>query len=87
MYMSRKEVMMPHTWWWLNVVAMLVVGVCFVCGEPSDLENELRVLNKQVTTLLDRRREDLESIEGNLRKQLFQSPELVKVQEELQALR
>lgn len=71
----------------MNVVAVLVVAVCFVCGETSDLENELRVLNKQVTTLLDRRREDLQSIEENLRKQLFQSPELVKVQADLQALR
>ncbi|KAL3285023.1 hypothetical protein HHI36_019151 [Cryptolaemus montrouzieri] len=53
----------------------------------SELKEQLRVLSKQVTTLMDRRREDLDIIEENMRKKLYQTPELVEIKEALKALR
>ncbi|KAH0818810.1 hypothetical protein GEV33_003981 [Tenebrio molitor] len=72
---------------WVKV-AFVVVGVCSAaCGEPSALEEQLRVLGKQVTTLLDRRREDLASIEDNMRRKILSGPELGDVREEMRKLR
>ncbi|RZC42488.1 APG6 domain containing protein, partial [Asbolus verrucosus] len=72
---------------WVTV-ALVAVGVCSTaCGESSALEEQLRVLSKQVTTLLDRRREDLASIEDNMRRKILASPELGDVREEIRKLR
>ncbi|EFA00353.2 Protein scabrous-like Protein [Tribolium castaneum] len=66
---------------------VLLVLSTAACGGSSDLEEQMRVLTKQVTTLLDRRREDLASIEDNMRKRMLQSPEIGDVREELRRLR
>lgn len=54
---------------------------------PSELREQLRVLSKQVTALLDRRREDLEMIEENLRRKLYETPELEDIKNALKTLR
>ena len=69
------------------VAALVAVGVCSACGESSALEEQLRVLSKQVTTLLDRRREDLASIADDLRRKVLSSAELGDVRDEMQKLR
>lgn len=78
------------------VVIYAVLGCCGVCltsGDEmmtsSDLQEQLRVLSKQVTTLLDRRTEDLTIIEDNIRKKLLrhQPEELVDVRNDMHKLR
>lgn len=56
-------------------------------GESSDLEEQMQVLSKQVTALLDRRKEDLDSIAKTMRENLAKSQELVDVREEMNSLR
>lgn len=53
----------------------------------SELRDQFRVLSKQVTALLDRRREDLEIIEENMRRKLYETPELEDIKNALKALR
>lgn len=75
---------------WFNIVVLLFTnGVIFACGESesSDLKEQFSVLSKQVTTLLDRRRDDLQLIEDSLRKKLAGSQELLDVKDELKNLR
>ncbi|KAK9891407.1 hypothetical protein WA026_014645 [Henosepilachna vigintioctopunctata] len=55
--------------------------------DSSELKEQLRVLSKQVTTLLDRRREDLQIIEENMLKKLYETPELEDIKRTLKALR
>lgn len=73
------------------VLLLVLGGVCSIaCGDDtSDLEEQLRVLTKQVTSLLDRRREDVANIEDNMRKTILasSSTELGEVREEMQKLR
>lgn len=71
---------------WLYIV-VLVTSVILTCAENYNLEQELKVLSKQVTTLLDRRRDDLKLIEDSLRRKLTGSQELQDVKDELQNLR
>lgn len=65
----------------------VLVGVCFDCCASETNEQQLKVLSKQVTALLDRRREDIAIIEENMRKNLAKSQELVDVKEEMKILR
>lgn len=53
----------------------------------SDVEEQLKVLSKQVTALLERRREDLQIIEESMRKKLTKSQEFEDVREEMKNLR
>lgn len=69
---------------WLRLAVVLVASV--ICA-ASDLEQDLRTLSKQVSTLLDRRRDDLRLIEDSLRRKLIGSREILDVKEELQNLR
>lgn len=72
-------------WWWS--VATLVFSAIAARGDHGDLEEQLRVLSKQVTTLLDRRSEDLRSIEDDMRRKLSESQDLTDVKEEIKNLR
>lgn len=58
---------------------------CVLCSDTTD--QQLKVLSKQVAALLDRRREDIQIIEENMRKSLAKSQELVDVKEEMKILR
>ncbi|XP_044762095.1 protein scabrous isoform X1 [Coccinella septempunctata] len=55
--------------------------------DSSDLREQFRVLSKQVTALLERRREDLEIIEQNMRKELYETPEFQDIKNALKTLR
>lgn len=71
-----------------SVFVAILASVCFnccVCSDATDLQ--LKVLSKQVSALLDRRREDIQIIEENMRKSLAKSRELVDVKEEMKILR
>lgn len=71
------------------VLLFAVVLLCAVCAAEIEggLEQQMRVLSKQVTALLDRRQEDIQLIEDNMRKTLAKSQELVQVKEEMKNLR
>lgn len=69
-------------------VTTLVFFVCLrICVCETTNEQKLDVLSKQVSTLLDRRREDIAIIEENLRKKLARTQELADVKEEMKILR
>lgn len=73
---------------WLRLSVVLILGVIAVRGgERSDLEEQMRVLGKQVTALLNKRTEDLKSIEDNMRRKLSHSQEFIDVREEIKGLR
>lgn len=73
------------------VLLLTIVNLLTSCAadhnNKNNLENELKLLSKQVTTLLDRRRDDLKLIEDSLRRKLSASSELLDVKEELRNLR
>lgn len=70
------------------VGAVLILGaVCLTRGDNSDLEKQLRVLNRQVTTLLEKRNEDLKSIEDNMRKTIYDIPDLEIIRNDVKTLR
>lgn len=69
----------------LAAVALLA-NWCVVDGS-SDLEERMGVLSKQVTALLERRSEDLKSIEESMRRKLMEDGQLVDVKEEIRSLR
>nr|XP_022907876.1 protein scabrous [Onthophagus taurus] len=52
-----------------------------------DVEDQLKVLNKQVTALLENRREDIEMIGESMRVKLTKSKEFEEVREEMKSLR
>lgn len=64
--------------------SFLTLGVVAVAAADDE---QLKVLSRQVKALLDRREEDVRSIEDNLRKKLFASPEIENVLEEMKNLR
>ncbi|KAG5885039.1 hypothetical protein JTB14_018635 [Gonioctena quinquepunctata] len=68
------------------VVMFIFSGTCSTCAE-SDLETDFRVLSKQVTALLDKRREDMKSIEQHVMKAIFDTPELLDLRNEVKKLR
>ncbi|GJQ71173.1 putative signaling receptor binding protein [Trypoxylus dichotomus] len=81
-----------------NIRALVSTLCCFVvvvaniapiaCATiDSDVEEQLKVLSKQVTALLERRREDLQIIEESMRKKLTKSQEFEDVREEIKNLR
>lgn len=67
--------------------------VCVTCATRADddgvlsMEEQLAVLAKQVKALTERRREDLESIEDNMRRKLTMSQDFLDVREEIRSLR
>ncbi|KAJ8964129.1 hypothetical protein NQ317_018150 [Molorchus minor] len=64
------------------VVLFAVAGVRLACVGCVDLQEQLNVLSKQVTVLLERRKEDIRSIEDNIRKSIYDSPELIGMRDE-----
>lgn len=70
------------------VRTVLILGVmCLTRGDNSDLEKQLRVLNKQVTILLEKRNEDVKSIEDNMRKTIYDIPDLEIIRSDVNTLR
>lgn len=68
-------------------IAVVVIVAPIACATASDVEEQLKVLSKQVTALLERRREDLQIIEESMRKKLTKSQEFEDVREEMKNLR
>lgn len=72
----------------LHCYCLAAAGAATVSSsDASSLEEQMRLLSKQVGALLDRRREDIQIIEDNMRKSLEKSKELVGVKEEMKNLR
>lgn len=71
----------------MRVMCSVVIVVFIACATASDVEEQLKVLSKQVTALLERRREDLQIIEESMRKKLTKSQEFEEVKEEMKNLR
>lgn len=69
-----------------TLVTVTLFTLCAVEG-TSDLEGRMQVLSKQVTALLERRSEDLKSIEESMRKKLVKDEQLGDVKEEIRNLR
>lgn len=65
------------------------MSVCsFNCCHANDnIEQQLKVLSKQVTTLLDMRRDDIRIIEESMKKKLLRSQEFVELKDQLKILR
>lgn len=70
-----------------TAVVVLSCATVTNAAAASDLEIELRVLSKQVTTLMERRRDDLKLIEEDLAKKLANSQEINDMRKEIQDLR
>lgn len=68
----------------LVVLSLTHLNFC-VCGDT--VEQQLKVLSKQVTALLDMRKDDIQIIEENLRKKLLRSQELVEIRDGIKFLR
>ncbi|XP_072396424.1 protein scabrous [Diabrotica undecimpunctata] len=68
------------------VLTLVVVTLCFQCAE-CDLEEDFRVLSKQVTALLDKRKEDVKIIEEHIKRAIFDIPEIVEMRNEIKKLR
>lgn len=58
-----------------------------VLEDEVNLRDQLKMVSKQVTALLERRAEDLKSIEEHMRRKLTRSQELSDVREEIRNLR
>lgn len=73
----------------MSVAALAMVVLLTLCGAEgsSDLEEQMKVLSKQVTALLERRSEDIKSIEESMRKKLIEDEQLVNVKEEIRNMR
>lgn len=73
----------------MSVAALAMVILLTLCGaeSSSDLEEQMKVLSKQVTALLERRSEDIKSIEESMRKKLIEDEQLVNVKEEIRNMR
>lgn len=73
----------------MSVAALVIVTLFTLCAVDgsSDLEDRMQVLSKQVTALLERRSEDLKSIEESMRKKLVEDEQLGDVKEEIRNLR
>lgn len=69
------------------VVAVSIAFTSASGAADSDVGEQLKVLSKQVTALLERRREDLQIIEESMRKKLTKSQEFEDVREEMKNLR
>ncbi|KAF7273008.1 hypothetical protein GWI33_014245 [Rhynchophorus ferrugineus] len=52
-----------------------------------DADYDLKVLSKQVKVLVERRAEDLKSIEDSVRKTVFNGPEVEELKEQVRSLR
>lgn len=79
---------MCGTMWVFSVSVFIFTGTFFTCCvECSDFQEQLSVLSKQVTALLDRRKEDMQSIEENVRRSVYNSPEIMDLRNEVKNLR
>lgn len=67
-------------------VLTIVFIFCFECVY-CDLEEDFRVLSKQVTILLDKRKEDVKIIEEHMKKAIFDMPEIVEMKNQIKKLR
>ncbi|CAH0386226.1 unnamed protein product [Bemisia tabaci] len=69
------------------VCVLFCVAVIGVFGADESIEDVVRVLQKQMTTLLTRRQEDLKLLESSLRHSLEKNFELSDLRSEVQKLR
>lgn len=69
------------------ILIVLLTNLINLISGNNVVEDDLKLLSKQVKTLLDRRRDDLKLIEDSLRKKLISSSELLDVKDELKILR
>lgn len=72
------------------VLVTLTRGGASSEGEKAvadDVQEQLRVLSKQVTALLERRKEDLRIIEEDMRRQLLKSREMEEFRIQMEDLR
>lgn len=68
------------------IIAMMVLACC--CGwVKSDLEEDFRVLSRQVSVLLDKRTEDVKSIEDHIRTAILDMPEIADIRTEIKKIR
>lgn len=67
-------------------VLTIVFIFCFECVY-CDLEEDFRVLSKQVTILLDKRKEDVKIIEEHMKKAIFDMPEIAEMKNQIKKLR
>lgn len=66
----------------------IIVSVCInCCHGDTTIEQQLNVLSKQVSTLLDMRRDDIRIIEESMKKKLLRSQEFVELKDQLKYLR
>ncbi|KAJ8950648.1 hypothetical protein NQ318_010848 [Aromia moschata] len=85
---SSREIEVMTTRAALSLLIVAAVGVCRCTCEPgADFEQQLHVLSKQVNALLEKRREDVRMIEDNIRRSVYDSPELSGIRDEVKNLR
>ncbi|KAF5280570.1 hypothetical protein FQR65_LT00321 [Abscondita terminalis] len=75
------------TWFRWSVLLLMSFYSVFAHTEPSEYEEKLETLSKQIKALLEFRKEDLQIIEDSLLRKLFKSPEISDVREEMRILR
>ncbi|XP_056636562.1 protein scabrous [Diorhabda sublineata] len=71
-------------------ISLCVLTIVFLFGFECvfcDLEEDFRVLSKQVSILLDKRKEDVKIIEEHMKKAIFEMPEIVEMRNQIKKLR
>lgn len=68
------------------VVLIVAAFVAYASAGESD-EYDLRVLSKQVRALVERRAEDLRSIEESVRRTVFNGPEVEELRDQVRSLK
>lgn len=69
-----------------TAVVLVAALVTVVSASESD-EYDLRVLSKQVRALVERRAEDLRSIEESVRRTVFNGPEVEELRDQVRSLK
>lgn len=76
---------MANVLWLLSVIIanMLIVGTC----ADEDLNNTVKLLQEQVSALLDHRQEDYNALEESLKQSMEKNTELIVLRNEVKQLR
>lgn len=69
-----------------TAVVLVAAFVAIASASESD-EYDLRVLSKQVRALVERRAEDLRSIEESVRRTVFNGPEVEELRDQVRSLK
>ncbi|XP_014473996.1 PREDICTED: protein scabrous-like [Dinoponera quadriceps] len=75
--------MMKVLWLLLAVMSALIVGTC----ADEDLKNTIKLLQEQVSALLDHRQEDYNALEESLKRAMEKNTELLVLRNEVKQLR